>query len=1250
MLKQIKKWFSGADEFDKNKETNLLPLTPSLLADDALEKYSEEFNIVFSNPTIRNIALSGPYGSGKSTVIESWEQKNSSKKWLYVSLACFDKTKEEQKTSEELESALLNQLIYRIDLTKAPRTRFSRTKRRCRFIDAIMALSVVVFFVLSIWLWNAVPSLPVSDPCSRVDMIGAGAVWFLLAVVGCYRIIRKQLMGKFIKKLKLMNAELELSDPNDPSIFNKYMDDIVYLVNESNYDVIVFEDIDRFETVAPFERLRELNILANQSRGKRKKPLRFFYLVRDSLFKNASDRTKFFDFIIPVIPYADTTNSYDILRTGFEKYDVQPEPEFLYQLSLFIDNSRLIHDIINETSHYKTASFNETEDMSQRDMNRLLAMVSYKVIFPNDHEKLQIGQGYIYCLLRKKQESISRSVHQNEEKIEDLSKELQTIKDKNQFNEDELLLLYGAYAFNPGLQEAGVGDFNYNEPISASIDKLKILDNSTTWQTARSELNENEEYQDRLAEAKEEAIRRSEAIRQQIAGLKSESIRYERMTLADYLETISDTGPYFQLSQEDCEKGFLAVDEGKQVMDSPYFPLIRFVVLHGWIDESYSRYMSNFYAESLSPKDRDAIVSILQGSDIDPNYEFENTEEALRRLDENTLKRSCSRNYSIFRYLLQGSGKQKLLSFFTGLQQDKDGIFLLNYVCSAAFIEESFTGMERYLDEPIRKILENNSHPIELRRCFCHRFITAQNTSQAESLLKEIRDFAAKDNSFLNPTGVETSELESALDLINYQAINLDIDKCDESLLAHIYSKGMFAPDATLLSDIRSAVVTDDKTANMFTLLHHICDGSESGAITSIEGDPDLFVSTYLDINKNVVHELEDEVIWVLNIDGLSDENGLAYINALDNCRVTVLSAIRKGKFQQALLDKNAVLCSTENILGYFSSNESILDEHLASFFETNLIPEDMTYDALESFDPPATRLFNMMISSSLVSNAKLEEFFLNCKASYEKFTMDNLECDRINILIKFKTIKLTQHNLEFVRTHYPDCVIYFAKTNIAEYTALVTDTVDDEENLFLFSTEEVQELLDDDSISDECKIELIDYCDELSMSKKYSSAVNSIIAKEHFNLEDIELLPEFYEQGNERLQEAIVDRIVAKRGEIMQRGIQLPSDAVRASLSKMNTERGDKLIFIARQLDTQKPKHVSRDNLKSWFDAANLPEYVKLTEGPMAKILYTTEDNTLLHSMDRHSMIGKHEDNFGKPDKNGERRVRSLGYPRRRN
>ena len=172
------------------------------------------------------------------------------------------------------------------------------------------------------------------------------------------------------------------------------MDDIIYLLDSSGCDVVVIEDLDRFERIDVFEGLREINNLVNSKRRKRK-PIRFFYLVRDDMFTSA-DRAKFFDLIIPVIPFMDKSNAADVLAPELAKVGIGVELSFLNELSLYLSDPRVLDDVVNNSRHIKAALFGGDDGEVEIDVaERIVAMSVYKALFPADFADLQAGRGCV---------------------------------------------------------------------------------------------------------------------------------------------------------------------------------------------------------------------------------------------------------------------------------------------------------------------------------------------------------------------------------------------------------------------------------------------------------------------------------------------------------------------------------------------------------------------------------------------------------------------------------------------------------------------------------------------------------------------------------------------------------------------------------------------------------------------------------------------------------------------------------------
>lgn len=188
---------------------------------------------------------------------------------------------------------------------------------------------------------------------------------------------------------------MELFSNNDDSYFDKYLDEVLYLFENCRADVIVFEDIDRYEEIEVFKRLREMNFLVNKKRNG--KPIKFMYLVRDDLF-DSKDRTKFFDFIIPVIPVVSGANAFELMKKEFQERDVNkdeiPSDDLLRSISVYVDDMRIIMNAINEYIIYSSKLPNQLKDPDKQ-----FAMILYKNLFPKDFSDLQLRKGFVYEVL-----------------------------------------------------------------------------------------------------------------------------------------------------------------------------------------------------------------------------------------------------------------------------------------------------------------------------------------------------------------------------------------------------------------------------------------------------------------------------------------------------------------------------------------------------------------------------------------------------------------------------------------------------------------------------------------------------------------------------------------------------------------------------------------------------------------------------------------------------------------------------------
>ncbi|MDT2467684.1 hypothetical protein P7D98_18635 [Enterococcus avium] len=136
-------------------------LTPEKNLDEkGLSGYKEALDYAFSDEDINNIALTGVYGSGKSSVLESYKKK-SDRKFLHISLAHFDDRNDEDyelKATDEvsipfekktIEGKILNQLLHQINAKEIPQTIF-RTKKKINKKSVCLATAMFILTLISL--------------------------------------------------------------------------------------------------------------------------------------------------------------------------------------------------------------------------------------------------------------------------------------------------------------------------------------------------------------------------------------------------------------------------------------------------------------------------------------------------------------------------------------------------------------------------------------------------------------------------------------------------------------------------------------------------------------------------------------------------------------------------------------------------------------------------------------------------------------------------------------------------------------------------------------------------------------------------------------------------------------------------------------------------------------------------------------------------------------------------------------------
>lgn len=313
---------------------------------------------------VTNIGVVATYGAGKSSAINTYLKRYRKKglrkpKHVQISLADFNKDENDANpdnnnySENAIERSILQQLFYSQRKYKLPKSSINRTNKTsfwltagCALLSIIFILSVIVlsFEISGNSLFNVSNSSIINTIASCVATISLVVTIICLARFG------------YLKKVKYKDLEIAIDEkgnvPKDYSLFNNFVNEVLYFFECINVDLVIFEDLDRLENLKIFVKLRELNTIINNSPRKANK-VTFIYAVKDSMFKDENQRAKFFEFILPIIPVMNPVTTFDNIDYMHKQLvaldsSLKLSEQFLKDISFYVFDMRVLKNTFND--------------------------------------------------------------------------------------------------------------------------------------------------------------------------------------------------------------------------------------------------------------------------------------------------------------------------------------------------------------------------------------------------------------------------------------------------------------------------------------------------------------------------------------------------------------------------------------------------------------------------------------------------------------------------------------------------------------------------------------------------------------------------------------------------------------------------------------------------------------------------------------------------------------------------------------
>lgn len=391
----------------KNQDeiTMLYPLShnPKLTTVElpGVEVYFSYLKEAFQNENIKNIAVTGDFGSGKSSIIHSFDHAYGKRRtpFLYISMgeyaaientrvgnhddslhkrdsaeglgnceegasrqngaersegedpkmsegsqcccgarACVAAKEAEQKPmcveENAVERRLLLQIYAKYRQKQLPSCEFRHIPEHPKWYVAILLAFYALICVLLMikkplaallydwdmsekWIMDVKQWILNYHEGFEMALYAIVLIGFvIIAYFGFWWLIARFRTSKVI--LKSGDTEVDMEQQGCQDYLDRHIQDVVYCLEQIgrkiNYTV-VFEDMDRLPKdvyIRIFTRLREINHMIN-TRLPRKKRIRFVFAINESIANHVVN-TKFFDYMLPIVPAMNTMSSESIFQ------------------------------------------------------------------------------------------------------------------------------------------------------------------------------------------------------------------------------------------------------------------------------------------------------------------------------------------------------------------------------------------------------------------------------------------------------------------------------------------------------------------------------------------------------------------------------------------------------------------------------------------------------------------------------------------------------------------------------------------------------------------------------------------------------------------------------------------------------------------------------------------------------------------------------------------------------------------------
>lgn len=954
--------------------------------------------------------------------------------------------------SDEIEQGILKQLFYSVDHKSIPQSRY-RKLHRIGYVSTMIGIGAIGLMI-ALLLFVFIPdkflmfSGLITEAGSRcgltpIKTVIATIVVFLFIDYIMSKLYRN-LLGKIrIKEVKLTeNTTIASENEGDNSVFNRNLDEIVYYFEEMKYDIVFFEDLDRLNNAKIFVKLRELNILLNNDNAI-KRPVKFVYAVRDDIFTD-SDRTKFFEFIIPIVPVINSTNSGEILANLVKDGPMHPNisEEYILDISPYVSDMRLLQNAYNEFLIYKR-TLQSGQSLNLEDQ-AMLSLVIFKNLYPKEFTDLQAEKGVVKQAFVDKSKVIVEIQKKMQEEIDAATELLEGLHNDCLENRRELVTSFfcavtdwkgyayditingQSYRFSTFMDTEFDFEHIYNRCREIEYVSGSYLEFSGYTYNFRTPITKDffASYAKRFKSLTLEEDNKSDVLRKKIEDKQQRIYSIGGFSLKKLIE----------------EYGVeLVLSENIRAIK----PLV-YMLRMGYIDERYSDYINYFKGTSITTADMNFILSVKNHEPLPFNYKLTKVDQVVARLQPYEFEQEAIRNFDLLEFLLGVEiHNEKRRRFIKKIADGSESSwqFLDEFAEKTAHVQKLFQDVVATWPEMWDYVATNVVLTRERKNYYLAKILSYADLQFIIPLdeNQKLSAYFVENTSILEAlSDVPIEKMIAVINALGIRFVDVDLKNGEKKVAEHIIDEACYEVCQTMIYRITEYLNSDllksleKKNYSTLFLLN------SPQVLNHVDDDWDKYIDEIVLAESNTEEEAKVVVKLIEktlpNIDTcvklITHQN--FKLNSLEVCYFDEQLKEKRdiAALWNQLLIEDKISSSWNNVMLYW--NYLGLTEKLLDFVErhaTQLVNEDVS-DVDEGFirdylcssgDEDAYRL--------LTKKLKLEEFDLQ---------ISDIPEERVDVMIENRYFDFSVDIYSQIRSAYPGLSIKAILFNQKECIALI--------------------------------------------------------------------------------------------------------------------------------------------------------------------------------------------------------------------